>query len=407
MNGKKRMKRIDREPSERHADAIAGVRAEDGFALLVALVAIVGLTALATGGFLLANSERQVSESHQLAQSAFYTAEMGLNTYIGDYSGGTPASTVEYDFDSGATARVTATPMVSPTPGHRLHHIRSAGAVESPRGGEARRTTGTVVMTYSSFQPFSSPGAVGAPQGLHVNGAPSVQISGNDECGVEDAAGVAVGSDGEGYSETGGGPPGGRGGKGGGDPVAAEGDPPVDDSQTVQEMLDEWGMDWEGILDGDVVTPDHTQCGAGASASCEPSDDSWPDFGSLDEDEYPIVYADTDNHEVGGGMDGQGVLIVRGDLTFNGSFEWDGLILVGGSTRGNGLQRLYGSMLTGLNMSLPPDHPHYDAEPEAVNVGNGAKVYQYNSCHYDRAMESMQNASMRMARVPRSWHETF
>ena len=73
--------------------AETGSGRQGGFALLVSLIAIVGLTALATGGFLLANSERRVSSNHHDVVEAFYLANAGLNDYLGNQTVPTTTAT--------------------------------------------------------------------------------------------------------------------------------------------------------------------------------------------------------------------------------------------------------------------------------------------------------------------------
>jgi hypothetical protein len=76
---------------------------------------------------------------------------------------------------------------------------------------------------------------------------------------------------------------------------------------------------------------------------------------------------------------GQGILIVTGDLTFNGSAKWNGIVLVGGTITSNGNQTVTGAVITGLNIKLGMAVP--------INtLGNGNKTYQYDSCDITNAM---------------------
>ncbi len=103
----------------------------------------------------------------------------------------------------------------------------------------------------------------------------------------------------------------------GGSPVP-DGDPPIEDGQTGQEMLEGMGLDWDGVVNGGLISPDYTV-----------PPDSWPNFGSLPADEWPVIYVDG-NISLSPANTGRGTLIVKDNLTMNGSFNWDGAVLVGG-----------------------------------------------------------------------------
>jgi hypothetical protein len=71
--------------------------------------------------------------------------------------------------------------------------------------------------------------------------------------------------------------------------------------------------------------------------------------------------------------DGRGTLIVTGDLTFGGGDEWDGIIMVGGAITDNGSGNIAGAVVSGLNVL------------KGMTVGqsskaNGTKDYAYDSC---------------------------
>jgi hypothetical protein len=80
---------------------------------------------------------------------------------------------------------------------------------------------------------------------------------------------------------------------------------------------------------------------------------------------------------------GRGLLIVRGNLdTGSGAtFNWKGIVLVGGELSGNGNNDIQGAIISALNAKL--------GETVPINVVNGTKTYQYNSCEVAKALMSL------------------
>lgn len=348
---------------------------EGGFALLIALLAIVCLTALATGGWMLSNSERQVSHNHGASQTAFYAADAGLKQYLGDHQGSSPASPVGYTFARGE-ATVTAQEITEIGPYHSIWKITSDGSYDVPGGGTATRTVSRIAML--NAETFKFPGAFTSPTGLTKNGAAG-SISGTDQAtstdcpagGLEDVAGAAVPSEmgTEAYEQQGGG-------------SVLEGDPPLLDTKTQQELLEETDIPWQEVVDGQAMQFDY-----------EIPPDSWPDFSSMSSSENPIIYVDGDFNLP---SSGQGTLVVRGDLTMGGTMNWEGPLLVGGAVTSDGKQNVYGGVISGLNLLL--------GETVAKSsVGNGSKVFQYDSCVLLDAMKE----SATFAEEPGTWYETI
>lgn len=355
---------------------------EEGYALLVALLAIIGLTALATGGFLLSDAERATSGAYVTAVDAFYVAEAGLHQYLAE-SSGVPGDPQTYSFTDG-TATVTAARMSdSGTDGQRVYRVASTGRVSPAGGGRAERQVSVLAV----FDPFmnTSPGGMVSGTGLNKNGS-SGTISGEDECGGADQAGLYV-------------PPGGADNV---DESITTGNPDVqEDSDPFTEL--EW--DWRDVIEGTALGHTHT------TTAGSPDGGTWPDYDNLSSDEYPVIYADQYPDEytqsqdqqtftVDGNDDGQGILIVRGNLDMNGSFTWDGIILVGGRIISDGNQTITGSLITGLNESLDPSETVAEGE---VDLGNGTFTIQYNSCEVRNAGQG----GARLVQKDHTWSEAF
>ncbi len=346
---------------------------EGGFALIAALLALVGLTALATAGFLVSSSDHRVAQNQRATITAFYAADAALWTYLATQRG-TPG-VASYSL-AGGTANVSALPLNEPAAAgtDRLYLVRAHGTHLPPEGGRSVRTVGTVALT-TPFE-MEVPGALASGVGITKNGD-SGELNGNDEADASECPvggqpakpGVAV-------------PPGGYE-QSGGDPVP-EGDPPIHEEDP-QTLLESTGLDWEGILDGSVLTPDF-----------HIPPDAWPDFSSVSSDDWPVTFVDKDWHDVGPTDDGRGILIVRGDLMMNGNFRWDGIILVGGAIVSDGNQTVRGGAVTGLNLLL-------GETPNETDLGNGTKTFRYHSCNVYEALSALNSLSAQ----PGSWFETM
>ena len=162
------------------------------------------------------------------------------------------------------------------------------------------------------------------------------------------------------------------------------GNPPIEDSQSGYDQLVDLGLDWEGMLAGTVIKPDFVIPG-----------DAWPNYGSIDPDWWPVTFMDQASATVGPVHSGRGTLIVRGDLDMNGSFTWDGIVLVGGAIYDNGNSTVTGTAVTGLNellgQSVPP-----------TTISNGTKKFLYNSCWVRFAAQQFVGG---LIQVPGTWSE--
>ncbi len=345
---------------------------ERGAALIIVLVALVGLTALAAAGMVLTDTELKVSQNVEASTNAFYAADAGLQEYLGGKTDGTSAETFSY---AAGVATVGGTQLLDLDDDDRvLYRIASGADYTPPEGGAASRTV-TALAVYS-LGTFKVKSAFTSPNGLLKNGG-SGQIDGYDqatggdpECPASPLSpvpGVAV-------------PPGGYTQSGGS--LVPDGDPPVDDSQGALDLIDETEIDWDGIVNGNALPADYTI-----------PPDSWPDFGSMGPDEWPVIYADG-NLVISDTENGQGTLIVRGNLQMNGDFEWDGIVLVGGYITSNGYQTVEGAIVGGLNLDLGESVPSSD-------LGNGNKKFLYNSCYVLKAKKGMGG----LAQVPGTWSE--
>ena len=95
-------------------------------------------------------------------------------------------------------------------------------------------------------------------------------------------------------------------------------------------------------------------------------------------------------------VNGKGILIVTGNLTLDGSWAHDGIVLVGGVLTSNGNNTIQGAVITALNIKLGI------AVPQNA-IAHGNKTYQYNSCSIASALKRI--GSVR--RVRNWWTDTW
>jgi len=333
---------------------------QEGFALILVLFVLVGLTAMATAGFLSTDSEYQVSENHSSNVHALNAASSGLYDYLASSITGVDTVTFAYP---NASVTVFGEQYLDLGNGSELLRITANAQYVSAAGDTASRTLNTLAVHAISAGNFNVTAAFASGSGVNKSGDAGT-ISGYDmsssgDCpgaGTNDVAGVTV-------------PPGGYT-QSGGTPVP-EGNPDIDDSQSGYDQLLATGIDWPAMINSGGMQPDYTV-----------PPDSWPDFSTIPSTEWPLIYVTDADFNIDATYDGRGVIVARHDVTMNGSFEWDGIMLVGGKINSNGYQQIRGATVTGLNLLLGESVSDND-------IGNGNKTFQYNSCNVLDAFQGL------------------
>ena len=122
---------------------------------------------------------------------------------------------------------------------------------------------------------------------------------------------------------------------------------------------------------------------------------SGADFKAGCKDYFPIVYID---HSVAfSGGRGQGILIINGDASFNGGFEWYGLIILNGKVdKANGGANIFGAIMArAADVGTPVSND---------NTVLGSQNIFYNKC----AIESALRGSAVLTAVrERSWAQFY
>jgi PilX N-terminal len=349
-----------------------------GAALMIVLIVLVGLTVLGAAGLTMTNVEIRHSENVEASTEAFYAADAGLQQYLGSSANGGSPDT----FTVGTSTVIVPPTLVSNLLGGQpMYRLRSVATHTAGPGVLTSRAVGALaIYVTSTGTPVTVTAALASGSGLHKNGNAGT-ISGYDNADASDpyctegpgapVAGVAVPPDG--YDQNGNNP-------------VPEGNPDIDDAQSAEDLLNATTIDWESLSQN-----------PGADYTVPPDD--WPDFSSLPADDWPVIFVDGDV-SLEADQDGRGTIIVTGDITLNGNFEWDGLLLVGGNMTSNGYNQIEGAAIMGLNILLGESVAESD-------IGNGNKLFQFNSCYVKLASEQIgaNSSNTGLALVPGSWSE--
>jgi hypothetical protein len=331
-----------------------------GFALPMALMVMVFLTVGVATAFTRVQSEIRTDQDRQAKADAFAYAQSGLEQFA--------VNRALYGFNpkSPAISESTRIAMAGGYADVVLRRVRTKTAIDPgvyllrSRGvraggsmafaGESRHT----VTQYAFFRQGQMQvlSAWTSLSGLIKNGTAGT-ITGVDNCGMQPTvAGVAVPD--FGYTQSGG-------------STVPTGNPPISYLGDQAATNDSVKVDWDGIVNDYMIWPD-------VRHPSEP----WPDW-SGKPNWYPVIRVDG-NLDLP--ADGQGLLIVTGDMVINGSLKFKGVILVGGTIYANGNNNVLGAVISGLNEQLGINVPESD-------IGNGTKAYIYDSCEIENAVAGM------------------
>ncbi|HUF12905.1 MAG TPA: pilus assembly PilX N-terminal domain-containing protein [Longimicrobiales bacterium] len=380
-------------------------RNESGFALATAILALVVVGALVTAGFFAASQEGRVGTSNAQADLAFYVAEQGIQHTLGtvkkrDVRGLDPGATYQQTGSATVGGRTVGNWRTSIRPfGGEFYYLESVGTVtQGGRYAGATRRLGTVVRTmelnFPTAAAFTSGGDLTVAGQATVSGVdthPSTSIWPSDECDPAAAteAGIRMPPDAtltrEGNSHT------------------IEGDPPVEvDSTVAPETFHDFG-DYDldqlknmasHVIAGGEVFPQASYTADGACNRSDPNNWGLPSDGDPCSDYFPIIYSEG-SLGLNSNRSGQGILIVDGDLTMNGSFQFYGIVIVTGRFNrgeGGGGFRFHGTMLVG-----------------GGNIGDstidGQPNIQFSTCTVTRALEENDAVARLFPVQERSWFD--
>ena len=392
-----------------------GLESRPGFALFMALGALVIIGVLVAGSSFIAVQETRLGQNSIVQTRAFSVAEFGLNRIQADWDKtpnlqmavGASFDTVYASLDLRDTSRVRYTRLNNET-----FWIVSTGrsVVGNALSGGSRtavKRVGAVlrlrIPTIAVKGAITAGGNVAVKGNAGVNGRDSVPADWGCTNVPEDRPGVVV-------------PPGSEvttvGGvaKILGTPPTAT-DPEAGNEETYFGFGEE---NWSTLIQqaNIIIAPGNTPidvpyprldaggyCDKGHRANWgEPMRPGTYDpnmNGALTPECYnyfPIIYAPNGLSLNGNGR-GQGILLVQGNLEINGSFDWYGVAVVTNDiVRGNGSARVMGAVM---------------ARNETVadaSVISGTTSYNYSSCGVERALRG--SAQVVQAKE-RAWTELY
>lgn len=376
-------------------------RTPNGFALPVAVFALVVVGVMVTGGFYIARQESRIGVASEKGATAFYLAEHGISETLETWNSSLmgaldvqESTTVNHAADDGV-ARVTVTKLSD-----WIFFLDSQGVVT--QGGAmmngATRRVGTIAKIRTiDMRP---PAALTTVGGLNIGG--STQVVGQDSIPGEwggycdpartlDAPGVLI-DDATKVTTV-------------GSNFELIGSPPLgeDPNLTSDGLLDFGDFPWEEVVamatvrfpNGTSITqtePDSVQingtwyCRTGNAYNwghpLQP--------GSVCGNHFPVIYAQG-SIKIQSNDFGQGILLVEGDLQLTGGYTFYGPVIVRGtvSTTGTG-GHFYGGLIA-ANVDLD------------TSTVLGDALVQYSSCTVTRAL--LNNAALAIARPlnQRSW----
>ncbi len=330
--------------------------ARPGFALVLALLAILLLTGGIFAGMSRLEVDARVADAGRAAAKAYALAQAGIELFLaqrdsleGRATSLPPGATPESGrvVLPGGWADVTLRRIQAA--GGGLFLVRSRGVVGAGPLPAAQRTVGELMTWRPGSMHVES--AWTSLTGLSKNGAAGT-MSGTDDCGqAPGVAGVAVAP--PGYSQNGGNP-------------VPDGSPPILTYPTLDSASRAVHIDWNAIVNANALSPDFLLPPASFPST-------W--WFTSNPSAYPVIMNVGD---LALPNSGRGTLVVTDSLTIGGGLSWNGIILVGGALTSNGNSTIRGAVVTGLNVLL-------GQAPGASSAGSGTKTFQYSSCEVANA----------------------
>lgn len=377
-----------------------GQQQRRGIALAVAVLALVVVGAVITGGFYAASQENRAGRTTKTSELAFYTAEKGLNDQLGDRG-------IPFYEDTLEVGQDTALPAVAVTAGgidaeyrvrvlrvaERLFYIQSTGRITDGSHAGAEREVGIVART--PYFNYRRDRALQTQTGFRMRG--NAYISGRDTVppGWENCetpgTGTGVAASDTSQIDIGG-------------SAAIDGDPAKEevplDSTDILDYGDLKFSDFAGTADkyyaaGTGTLPDiEPEVDGGRCVTSAASNWGGPIDGGPCGDYWPTVYAEGDLGISGSGY-GQGILAVEGDLSITGGFQFTGIVLVKGDLAMTG----DGSTILGT-ANVRGTHPD---STRVESRGAGRSSIQLSSCAIARAYEYNRKLSRAFGVPGRHW----
>ncbi len=348
---------------------------EKGIALVMAIIGMMMIGALVTAVFAPTMLEHRLADNGRRAGQAFETTEFGLSEAIAGWDTGTWNSIDVADSAMFSGALASGNGSYEGVV-HRLNNdLFLVDVTGRDKAGRTRQRVGHFVklslldMDIEAALTTRGPTRIGGSAELDGNDTPP---SGWGACGSLDSTNAGLRLPTADDLETNGGCSGGS---------CIDGNPPVDADSTMSDStFFQFGdMDWAGLtgMAGTVLPPGNYKINPVITAgSCDLSDaTNWGDPitpSSPCFDHFPIVYA-TGDMTINGDF-GQGILLVEGDLSVQGGFQFYGITIVKGRLKTTGTGGHFNGAVMAANVDL-----------DDITVLGDALV-QFSSCAVERAL---------------------
>lgn len=403
-------------------------RNRGGFALPVAVLALVVVGLLVTAGFYMAQQETRIGVASQNSSTAFYIAEAGMNEVLANWSAATYSAIPLWDSleVTGTIDQGSYTVKVHHLT-ERMYWLESEGEVtEGGLLAGAKRKAGVIAKIRTAWidppAALTTRGPVEVGGSALVNGYDSVPNGWDSLC-----AGTGDNKPGVMYDSTGSVNTSGSG--------KVTGDPSTEQNNEIDEetFLDYGDLTWDDLIELATIkllSSDKTLSKIGPSVSgtaCNTGDKfNWgePYTDETDtspkvtpvyacQDYFPLIHHPGPNVTINSDGRGQGILLVgtveynadgsvksmTGNLTLSASFTFHGIIIVLGAfeTTGGKTPQIYGGVLAGNG-----DLEGCTGSSCEENI-LGTSVVQYSSCAVQQAI--LNNSALAKARpiLERSW----
>lgn len=381
-----------------------------GFALPVAILAIVVIGALIAGAFFASSQEFKVGRNTLSQQRAFSAAEYGIGAVVDTIRGshvsglnvGESVTTVASVTDSTpfATQRAYDTIRVTKLTSATTYATALVTSTGQLQDGAARRRSS--MMLRFVYPNMTMPGALTVNGGLTISG--SSQISGADNMpsgwggcpqgnngvpGIATQPGVTINVNGSGCENL-------------SCVTSPTGTRQLQTSTAADSStyFNYGSATWTSLVAAADIrlttSPDPAPTLNAANACDRTNTANWGEPRRdatavvACQNYYPIIYIDGTARQNSQGR-GQGILLVNGDLILTGGFEFYGPVIVRGEVRSRGNNTIYGT-LASANVDL-------DGVDSSVN---GNPTIMYSSCAISKATSG---AAVAQPLTQRAWTE--
>jgi len=351
-------------------------RTRRGFALPFALLTLALITAAVVAAFAATSAETYSNNAMRAQDRAYQIAEAGMQQFVlrrgeAGFCSNCAANPAAADSEwtvvkvPGGYARVVATRLRSAesdgTPA--VYFVRSTGTDTSVRlsgAGNAvyaQRTLG-LYATWGTAPMIVLAGlttlnGISNAATIPGTGAP---FMGDDACGQLATRAGMVAPKGGGYSGTG---------------EKPTGSPALDSGMTLDSIKKRIGIDWAGIINRDAIPADFTVPSGTWPTAAQMT--TWPVIRVSGVGSYTLPAS------------GRGLLIVDSNLVISSNRNWDGVILVGGALTANGTGDVNGAIVTGLNKMLGA----VDQGALDNDIISNRVQFRFNSCRVENAAKKV------------------